>query len=490
MWGIQRTRFADCNGSEASGETEIVVNIGGVKQQLYGDVLNRYPETRLAELVNCSPGSSEDMSSLCDDYDPDTGEFYFDRDPDVFKCIIELYYYGEIHMKRGVCPICFMKEMEFWKIDSEFLDECCKSNLKEVEDELAEIAAKVKTILVDRGGDPAARGWQRVQMCLWRLMEKPESSLPARVIAVASFFFILVSSVVMCVGTIPDLQVEDSEGNLVEHPTLEVIETVCILWFTVEYILRLISSPNKVKFILSFMNIIDFMAIMPFFLVLTLTSLGAAMMELANVQQAVQALRIMRIARIFKLARHSAGLQTLTSALKSSFKELGLLLMYMGVGVFLFSALGYTMEQNHPETLFTSIPQSFWWAVITMTTVGYGDVYPKTTLGRCNAAVSFLCGVIAIALPIHPIINNFVIFYNKQQVLETAAKHEIELMALRDGDAQAAPQSSHAPAGGARDQDTRSSHSDVSLEDPRPSAGVHTPSMDTSTAETTEYFVS
>ena len=170
---------------------------------------------------------------------------------------------------------------------------------------------------------------------------------------------------------------------------------------------------------------------MPFYVVLTLTSLGTTMMELVNVQQAVQALRIMRIARIFKLARHSAGLQTLTSALKSSFKELGLLLMYMGVGVFLFSALGYTLEQSHPETMFTSIPQSFWWAVITMTTVGYGDIYPKTTLGRCNAAVSFLCGVIAIALPIHPIINNFVIFYNKQRVLETAAKHEIELMALR-----------------------------------------------------------
>ncbi|KYO32995.1 potassium voltage-gated channel subfamily F member 1 isoform B [Alligator mississippiensis] len=65
-----------------------------------------------------------------------------------------------------------------------------------------------------------------------------------------------------------------------------------------------------------------------------------------------------------------------------------------------------------------------------MTTVGYGDIYPKTTLGKLNAAISFLCGVIAIALPIHPIINNFVRYYNKQRVLETAAKHELELMEL------------------------------------------------------------
>uniref|UniRef100_A0A1A8JMV9 Potassium voltage-gated channel, subfamily F, member 1a n=2 Tax=Nothobranchius kuhntae TaxID=321403 RepID=A0A1A8JMV9_NOTKU len=432
MWGIQRTRYADCNGSEASEEVEIVVNIGGVKQALYGDVLNRYPDTRLAELVDCTLTSPEEISSLCDDYDPDTGEFYFDRDPEAFKCIIELYYYGEIHMKRGICPMCFMKEMDFWKIGSDFLDECCKSHLKEVEDELAEIAERVRTILVDREGDPSAGGWQRFQISLWRLMEKPESSLSAHVIAIVSFIFILISSVVMCVGTIPDLQVEDSEGNLTEHPTLEVIETVCIGWFTIEYLLRLISSPNKIKFVLSFMNIIDFMAIMPFYVVLSLTCLGtSSMMELVNVQQAVQALRIMRIARIFKLARHSSGLQTLTYALKRSLKELGLLLMYMGVGIFVFSALAYTMEQSHPETLFRSIPQSFWWAIITMTTVGYGDIYPKTTLGKCNAAVSFLCGVIAIALPIHPIINNFVVFYNKQKVLETAAKHEVELMELK-----------------------------------------------------------
>lgn len=499
MWGVQRTRYADCKGSEASEEAEITVNIGGVKQVLCGDVLTRYPETRLAELVDCSLKTSEEIYALCDDYDPETGEFYFDRDPEAFKCIAELYYYGEVHMKRGICPICFMKEMEFWRIGPDFLDECCKSHLQEVEDELAEIAEKVRTILVDREGDPSAGGWQRFKMCVWRLMEKPESSLPAHIIAIVSFIFILVSSVVMCVGTIPDLQVEDSEGNLSEHPTLEVIETVCIGWFTVEYVLRLVSCPNKVKFILAFMNIIDFMAIMPFYVVLILTSLGAGVMELANVQQAVQALRIMRIARIFKLARHSSGLQTLTSALKSSFKELGLLLMYMGVGVFLFSALGYTMEQNHPDTLFTSIPQSFWWAVITMTTVGYGDVYPKTTLGRCNAAISFLCGVIAIALPIHPIINNFVLFYNKQQVLETAARHEIELMALRSEDSglEASPDPHrHVCGPGVWDTATGSCHSDAYVPLLKPPAGgedVQIPSTDASTesnAEATEYFIS
>ncbi|XP_059368553.1 potassium voltage-gated channel subfamily F member 1-like isoform X2 [Carassius carassius] len=450
MWEFPRTRYADSNGSGASEETEIAVNIGGVKHILHGDVLNRYPETRLAELVNRATDSThEDLCALCDDYDDLKREFYFDRDPEAFKCILELYYYGEIHIKRGICPMRFMREMDYWEIDEEYLDECCISSLNEVQTELAEIAEKVKTILDDLEDDVRVTRGQKCQALLWKLMEKPESSLASRVIAVVSFALILLSSVVMCVGTIPELQVQDAQGNLVEHPTLESIETACIIWFTVEYILRFLSSSNQLRFVFSFMNIIDFLAIMPFYVVLILTHLGTAIMELANVQQAVQALRIMRIARIFKLARHSAGLQTLTFALKSSLKELGLLLMYMSVGIFLFSALGYTLEQNHPETMFTSIPQSFWWAIITMTTVGYGDIYPKTTLGRCNAAVSFLCGVIAIALPIHPIINNFVIVYSKQRVLETAAKHEIELMALRaQEEAQECPEAGRTASDG------------------------------------------
>ncbi|KAM3850590.1 voltage-gated potassium channel regulatory subunit KCNF1-like [Diretmus argenteus] len=455
MWTIPKPRYK--SGLCADGEAEIAVNIGGVRVVLFGDVLKRFPESRLAELLNCSAQNYDVVSSLCDDFDQGRNEFYFDRDPDAFKCIIDVYYFGEIHIKRGICPICFIKEMEFWKIDPSVLDECCKSYLTEKEEELEEIANKVKLILEDLEVEPCVTRSERCQRFLWRLMEKPDSSLPARVIAIASFLSILVSSVVMCVGTIPELQVADEEGKLVEHPALDAIETCCIMWFTAEYLLRLVSSPNKLRFVFAFMNVVDFMAIVPFYVVLSLTYLGTtAMMELGNVQQAVQALRIMRIARIFKLARHSSGLQTLTYALKRSLKELGLLLMYMSVGIFVFSALAYTMEQSHPETLFRSIPQSFWWAIITMTTVGYGDIYPKTTLGKCNAAVSFLCGVIAIALPIHPIINNFVVFYNKQRVLETAAKHEVELMELKSGrDAQRGGGGQEEAAGAPPDNSSR-----------------------------------
>ncbi|XP_067239192.1 potassium voltage-gated channel subfamily F member 1-like [Chanodichthys erythropterus] len=439
MWKFPRTRYADCNGSEASEETEIAVNIGGVKRILYGDVLNRYPETRLAELVNRSTNATqEDLSALCDDYDELKREFYFDRDPEAFKCILELYYYGEIRIKRGICPIRFKREMDYWGIDKEHLNKRCKSNLNQMETKLAKIVERAKGILDALKEDVTVTRLQKCQAFLRKLMEKPESSLAARVISVLSIAFILLSSVVMCVSTIPELQVQDAAGNLVENPIIDCIETTCIIWFTVKYILRFFCSSNKLRFLISFLNIIDFLTIMPFYIVLLL---GTATMGLGSVQQAVQSLRVMRIslrvmrlARVFKLARHSSGLQTLALAFKFSLKELGLIFVYMSVGIFLFSALGYTTEQSQPETLFTSIPQSFWWAISSMSTVGYGDIYPHTTLGKCNAAVSFMCGILAIILPLNLIINIFVTIYNKQYELEITAKHEIELMALHAED--------------------------------------------------------
>ncbi|XP_077477517.1 voltage-gated potassium channel regulatory subunit KCNF1-like [Stigmatopora argus] len=301
MWTIPKPRYG------SRGQGEITVNIGGVRVALCGDVLKRYPESRLAQLAKlakCSSAQNEPLlASLCDDFDLGRGEFYFDRDPDAFRCIVDGYYAGQIHIRGGICPVCFVEELHFWKMEQGALDECCKSYLSEKEGELREIAGKVKAILEDaeleRGATSGAGSYQRFQSFLWRLIEKPDSSLGARLVAVASFLFVLLSAAVMCAGTLPELQVSVGEDGgpgearpRAEHPALEAMETACMSWFTAEYLLRLASSPDKWRFALSFLNLVDLVAIAPFYLVLALTYLGtASVLELARAQQAVQAHR-------------------------------------------------------------------------------------------------------------------------------------------------------------------------------------------------------
>lgn len=149
-----------------------------------------------------------------------------------------------------------------------------------------------------------------------------------------------------------------------DNPIFEFIETVCIFWFTLEYLLRLLSSPNKLKFLKSALNTIDLVSILPYFVGLLFANKHFD--NLNNARRMLTLFRVLRILRIFKLARHSTGLKSLGYTLRRSYKELGLLMMFLTIAVLLFSSLAYFAEKEEPDTKFASIPATFWWAVITM----------------------------------------------------------------------------------------------------------------------------
>ena len=140
------------------------------------------------------------------------------------------------------------------------------------------------------------------------------------------------------------------------------------------------------------MNWIDLLAIIPYFVTVILYAAGYSdsdsdqnrtdnANDVRRIAQFFRLLRIvktLRIIRIFKLARHSTGLQALGFTMRSNFKELGLLILFLGMGAVMFSSLVYVFENDDAESSFGTMLDAYWWAFITMTTVGYGDLYPIT----------------------------------------------------------------------------------------------------------------
>ncbi|OUC47474.1 transporter, cation channel family protein [Trichinella nativa] len=175
----------------------------------------------------------------------------------------------------------------------------------------------------------------------WNLLENPQSSKAARVIAFLSMFFIVLAALGLTLNSMPDIGYHDAVTNdTLENPHLYYVEVVCIAWFTFEYFARFWASPKKLKFLKRPLNIIDVLAILPFYVSLFFTENRLLAAEhIQDARRVVQVFRIMRVLRILKLARHSTGLQSLGFTLQNSYRELGLLMLFMSMGVMVFSSL-------------------------------------------------------------------------------------------------------------------------------------------------------
>ena len=197
------------------------------------------------------------------------------------------------------------------------------------------------------------------------------------------------------------------------HQAFFYIECVCNTWFTFELFIRTISAPNRCAFMRASVNVIDLIATLSFYVDIILQKY-ASHLENADI---LEFFSIIRIMRLFKLTRHSSGLKILMQTFRASAKELTLLVFFLVLGIVVFASLVYYAEriQANPHNDFNSIPLGLWWALVTMTTVGYGDIVPKTYIGMFVGALCALAGVLTIALPVPVIVSNFAMYYSHTQ---------------------------------------------------------------------------
>jgi voltage-gated potassium channel len=199
---------------------------------------------------------------------------------------------------------------------------------------------------------------------------------------VALIATILASVLVVMMDSVASLREEYSN-------IFKLLEWVFTGLFTIEYILRLVSVKRPLKYAFSFFGVVDFLAILPTYL-----SLFSPVMHYLLV---IRILRILRIFRVFKLAHYIGEAGILIRALRSSGRKITVFLFTVLTLVVVFGSLLYIIEGE--QNGFTSIPKSIYWAIVTLTTVGYGDISPQTSLGQTVAAFIMIMGYSIIAVP-------------------------------------------------------------------------------------------
>ncbi|CAJ0605190.1 unnamed protein product [Cylicocyclus nassatus] len=425
--------LGDRKSSWMDTEHRVILNVGGIRHETYTHVLKKIPATRLSRLT---PNLAN--------YDPVLNEYFFDRHPGVFSMILNYYRTGKLHYPTNVCGPLFEEELEFWGLDANQVEPCCwmtYTQHRDTQDTLAVIES------LDLDGDPPTQEeiakkfgweddyysgtlskWQQIKPRIWALFDEPWSSQYARTISLINICFVVLSIVCFCLKTHPYLRIPDIDVGSLNvshpravyvgktatrpHPSFFYVELVCNMWFSGEFLCRMLFCPKVGPFLKTPVNIIDFIATLSFYIDWALDSALSG----AN-RDSVEFFSIIRILRLFKLTQHSVGLKILIQTFKASAQELFLLVFFVLLGIVIFAALVYYAErvEDNPDNQFDSIPVGLWWAVITICTIGFGDLVPKTYLGMLVGSICALMGVLTIALPVPVIVSNFAMFYSHAQ---------------------------------------------------------------------------
>ena len=301
---------------------------------------------------------------------------------------------------------------------------------------------------------------------MYLTLEKPSYSPLAKLISISMMLLILLSTVSFI------MEGEVTVGNLPHDPWFYIfdwINTISIFVFAVEYLLRIVLCYRRVAFLLNLMNAVDLAAFLP--------GLVTFILKNADPDGAsggfdgiafLRVMRLVRVFRIFKFGKYSGGIQMFAGALRMSYKPLGVLVLILLIATVISASLLHMIERQLPsaeflqyyleangfddakhDECFGTIVRGFWWAIVTMTTVGYGDCSPITAGGKVVGGVVCVGGIILIAMPITVIGSNFA---KMVELFSDEMDNDYEVSATR------APPSSYPPPASRASRTSRPPH--------------------------------
>ena len=265
--------------------------------------------------------------------------------------------------------------------------------------------------------------YNQIQNRTYELLARGSAKdLPSLIVDMFLFILILLNVTAVCLESV----------SFIREKYLNVFfyfEIISVIIFSIEYILRVWSAPStknkqskttsrkRLSYIFSFTGIIDLAAILPSILPIFFGGLD------------LRWLRVLRLLRLLKISNYSSALEDFFSAIKEEWQSFSAALYLMLIALFLSSSLMYIAEHEAQPETFSSIPETMWWGLITLTTVGYGDVSPVTPLGKVIGAFTAIMGVCTVALLTGIVATSF-----SNQRTRKAALFEAEINeALKDG---------------------------------------------------------
>eukprot|EP00795_Rhopilema_esculentum_P017648 gene17648-9292_t len=359
----------------------VFINVRGTIYETCFSTLSRFPETLL--------GSVAARSKYLDIH---RNELIFDRNIEAFESILFYYQSNGILAK----PIWLSLEL--------FEEECRFFGIHE--DRIAKLRTQPE--------GPRKKVVEYFQNTFkskaWQFFENPESSTGAKVYSIVTFALIIISLSIEFALTVPevqrDLKSKNRSGRVLK--AFMTSEMVFHVFFATDFVLRIFFSPSVLRFFISATNIIDILAIFPYFMKFSFDlEKQYAKLDFLRV------LRTVRVLRMFRLSKHSRTLDAVISIIRNCFQDFLVLAQCILVACVLFASITYFAEQGSPDTQFTSIPESMWWALQTMVCLGYGDIVPITLSGKIAGSWVAIIGAVTLTVPLVSIGGKYMFTYTR-----------------------------------------------------------------------------